>query len=255
MAVKLFTRDALGNWIIIKRLMYIVIGSIAQFRFKGINNTRLSGTEVIRQLPKKNVLFVSNHQTYFSEVILMILTFSSALNGFTKRLGPLYHLLNANYRVYFIAAQETMKATFLSKVLNYAGGIKVQRTWRSNGESVQRKFNPSDAGKIGEALKDGWVITFPQGTTTPFAPGRKGTAHLIKKYKPIVVPIVIDGFRRAFDKKGVLLKKKGVDLKMTIKPPMNINYDDDIEVILAHVMHAIEQSEEYYPEKLKNPVP
>ena len=45
------------------------------------------------------------------------------------------------------------------------------------------------------------VITFPQGTTTPFKPIRRGTAHIIKTYKPIVVPIVIDGFRRSFDKR------------------------------------------------------
>ena len=46
---------------------------------------------------------------------------------------------------------------------------------------------------IKKALDDGWVITFPQGTTTPFKPIRRGTAHIIKTYKPIVVPIVIDG--------------------------------------------------------------
>ena len=27
-------------------------------------------------------------------------------------------------------------------------------------------------------LDDGWVITFPQGTTTPFKPIRRGTAIL-----------------------------------------------------------------------------
>ena len=65
-----------------------------------------------------------------------------------------------------------------------------------------------DISNIGIALDDGWVITFPQGTTTPFKPLRKGTAHIIKNYKPIVVPIVIDGFRRSFDKKGIRIKKK-----------------------------------------------
>ena len=33
------------------------------------------------------------------------------------------------------------------------------------------------------------MITFPQGTN-PFKPIRRGTAHIIKTYKPIVVPIV-----------------------------------------------------------------
>ena len=65
----------------------------------------------------------------------------------------------------------------------------------------------SDISNIGVALNDGWVITFPQGTTTPFKPG-KGTAHIIKEFKPVVIPIVIDGFRRSFDKKGIRIKKK-----------------------------------------------
>ena len=84
---------------------------------------------------------------------------------------------------------------------------------------MKRQVKMSDISNIGRALEDGWVVTFPQGTTTPFKPLRKGTAHIIKKYKPIVVPIVIDGFRRSFDKKGLLIKKKGILQSMVIKPP------------------------------------
>ena len=43
----------------------------------------------------------------------------------------------------------------------------------------------SDISNINKALNDGWVITFPQGTTTPFKPIRKGTAHIIKHYNPL----------------------------------------------------------------------
>ena len=52
---------------------------------------------------------------------------------------------------------------------------------------VNRQVKMSDIGNIGKALDDGWVITFPQGTTTPFKPIRKGTAHIIKKYNPIFI--------------------------------------------------------------------
>ena len=48
------------------------------------------------------------------------------------------------------------------------------------GEDVNRQVKMSDVSKIGIALNDGWVITFPQGTTTPFKPIRRGTAHIIK---------------------------------------------------------------------------
>jgi 1-acyl-sn-glycerol-3-phosphate acyltransferase len=138
-----------------------------------------------------------------------------------------------------------MKSGLLPRLFAYVGSINVKRTWRAAGRDIQREVESSDVAHIGEALADGWVITFPQGTTRAFAPGRKGTAHLIKQFRPVVVPIVIDGFRRAFDKKGLFLKKRGVKLKMRFKDPLVINYDDSVEAILDQVMHAIEQSETF----------
>ncbi|MBT8282100.1 MAG: 1-acyl-sn-glycerol-3-phosphate acyltransferase, partial [Muriicola sp.] len=90
--------------------------------------------------------------------------------------------------------------------------------------------------------QDGWVITFPQGTTTPWKPLRKGTAHIIKKYKPIVVPVVIDGFRRSFDKKGLYVKKKGILQSLVIKEPLEIDYENDsVDSIIEKLEYAIEQ--------------
>lgn len=251
MASKLFKKDALGNLILFKRFFFIAFGAIAHGRFRHLFNTELRGTEIIRQLPMRNVIFVSNHQTYFADVTMMLIAISSAKNGFKDKLGPLYHLLNANFRVYFVAAKETMKKSLLTKAMTSAGGILVQRTWKKEGKATNLKVDTSDSDTIGKALTDGWVITFPQGTTTPFVRGRKGTAHIIKKHKPIVIPVVIDGFRRSFDKKGLLVKKKGSTISMTFKPALNINYDDDVDLILEQVMDSIEQSEKFYPEKMK----
>ena len=86
------------------------------------------------------------------------------------------------------------------------------------------------------------MITFPQGTTTPYAKGRKGTAFIIKHYKPIVIPVVINGFNKAFDKKGLKLLKKGTQLSVTFKDPLKINFEDATENILEEIMDAIEQS-------------
>ena len=100
----------------------------------------------------------------------------------------------------------------------------------------------SDISKIGIALNDGWVITFPQGTTTPFKPIRKGTAFLIKQYRPIVIPIVIDGFRRSFDKKGIRIKKKNILQTIEIKQPLKIDYENEsTEEIVKKIEFAIEQ--------------
>ena len=80
------------------------------------------------------------------------------------------------------------------------------------------------------------------GTTRSFKPVRKGTAHIIKQHKPIVVPIVIDGFRRSFDRKGLFVKKKGILQSMEIKPPLEIDYENDsIEKIVEQLEYAIEQ--------------
>jgi len=135
-----------------------------------------------------------------------------------------------------------MKAGLLPKIFAYIGSVSIQRTWRSDGENIKRQVRMSDISNIGTALNDGWVITFPQGTTKPFNPIRRGTAHIIKTYKPLVIPIVIDGFRRSFDKKGLLIKKRGVLQTMVIKKPLEIDYENDsFDDIVTQIEYAIEQ--------------
>jgi len=135
-----------------------------------------------------------------------------------------------------------MRSGILPKIFAYTGSISIDRTWRSAGENVNRQVKMSDISNISKALDDGWVITFPQGTTTPFKPIRRGTAHIIKTYKPIVVPIVIDGFRRSFDKKGLMIKKRNVLQSMVIKEPLEIDYEnDEISDIVTKIEYAIEQ--------------
>ena len=148
-------------------------------------------------------------------------------------------------KVFYVAAAETMKDTLISRLFAKAGAITVKRTWRSEGKEVQRGLDPGDTRKIARALDTSWVITFPQGTTKPFAPGRKGTAYIIKQNQPIVVPIVISGFWRAFNKKGLKFKKKGTLLSVTFKDPLEIDYNAPVEEILDQVMDAIEQSKKH----------
>jgi 1-acyl-sn-glycerol-3-phosphate acyltransferase len=152
------------------------------------------------------------------------------------------YLWQPKLNIYYVAAKETMKAGLLPRILAYVGSVSIERTWRSKGEDVNRQVKMSDISNIGVALDDGWVITFPQGTTTPFKPIRKGTAHIIKKYKPIVIPIVIDGFRRSFDKKGIRIKKRNILQSMEIKKPIEIDYDkESIDSIVKKIEYAIEQ--------------
>jgi 1-acyl-sn-glycerol-3-phosphate acyltransferase len=130
----------------------------------------------------------------------------------------------------------------LPKLFAYAGSVSIDRTWRNSGKNVNRQVKNSDISNIGKAIKDGWVITFPQGTTTPFKPIRRGTVHIIKTYKPVVVPIVIDGFRRSFDKKGLRIKKRNVLQSIVIKEPLEIDYENEgVADIITKIEYAIEQ--------------
>ena len=49
-------------------------------------------------------------------------------------------------------------------------------------------------------------------------------------------------------KKGLKLKKKGTRLSVKFKEPLQINYDDGMDVILEQLMDAIEQSKKFMPE-------
>lgn len=230
---------------LIKSIVYFIIGVITYPGLVWVNKLKISGTENIKNLPKKNVLFVSNHQTYFADVITFLHIFCAVKWRKENRLGAPFYLLNPFTRVYFVAAAETMKSSWLSRFFKWGGAITVKRTWRAEGKEVLRGLETGDTRNISKALENNWVITFPQGTTKPFAPGRKGTAFIIKHDKPIVVPVVISGFWRAFNKKGLKFKKKGTLLSVNFKAPLEFTYEESVEVILEKVMDAIQQSKKF----------
>jgi 1-acyl-sn-glycerol-3-phosphate acyltransferase len=238
----MFQKNPFGHYLILKKWLIRLMGFLSHRRYRGFNQLQVEGSEVIRQLPQTNVLFVSNHQTYFADVVAMLHVFNASLSGRIDSIKNVGYLWNPKLNIYFIAAKETMKAGLLPRILAYAGSISIERTWRAKGQEVNRQVKMSDISNIGKALVDGWVITFPQGTTTPFKPLRKGTAHIIKKYKPIVVPIVIDGFRRSFDKKGIRIKKRGILQSLEIKNPLEIDYENEsVDSIIERIQYAIEQ--------------
>jgi 1-acyl-sn-glycerol-3-phosphate acyltransferase len=217
-------------------------GLISHGRYQKFNNLNIEGSEILRNLPDSGVLFISNHQTYFADVAAMFHVFNASLKGRDDSIKNIGYMWNPKLNVYYVAAGETMKSGLLPKLFAYAGSVSIDRTWRSAGKNVNRQVKNSDISNIGKAINDGWVITFPQGTTTPFKPIRRGTAHIIKTFKPVVVPIVIDGFRRSFDKKGLIIKKRNVLQSMVIKEPLEIDYENEaVTDIVTKIEYAIEQ--------------
>jgi len=229
----------------IKAVVYAIVGLFTYPGLNIVNKLNIKGMENLEGLPKNNVLFVSNHQTYFADVITFIHIFCAHSWRKKNKLGIPFYLLWPFTRIKYVAAEETMKSNWLTKLFSMAGAVTVKRTWRAEGTEIRRGLDTSDTRKITNALAKNWVITFPQGTTKPFAPGRKGTAYIIKHNRPIVVPVVIGGYWRAFNKKGLTFKKRGTQLSVTFKEPLYVDYDDTLENILDTIMNSIEQSKEY----------
>ena len=238
----LLKRNPFGHILLLKKLLIRFFGLISHNRYRKFNSLNIEGSEILRNLPDSGVLFISNHQTYFADVAAMFHVFNASLKGRSDTIKNVGYMWNPKLNVYYIAAGETMRSGILPKLFAYAGSVSIDRTWRSAGKNVNRQVKNSDISNIGKAIKDGWVITFPQGTTTPFKPIRRGTAHIIKTFKPVVIPIVIDGFRRSFDKKGLNIKKRNVLQSMVIKEPLEIDYEnEDIADIVTKIEFAIEQ--------------
>ncbi len=238
----LFKRNPFGHILFIKRWLIRILGAMTHRRFKGFNELQIEGSEIIKELPDTNVLFVSNHQTYFADVVAMFHVFNASLSGRVDSIKNIGYLWQPKLNLYFVAAKETMSAGLLPKILAYTGSVSIERTWREKGKEINRQVKLSDVNNISIALQDGWVITFPQGTTKPWKPIRRGTAHIIKQNKPLVVPIVIDGFRRSFDRKGLRIKKRNILQSMVIKKPLEIDYENEtVDEIVEKLQYAIEQ--------------
>src|SRR5690606_36810582 len=122
-------RDAFGYLYFLKRSLIFILGSFTYNRYNGYNKLKVSGTKNLVNLPNTNVLFVSNHQTYFADVFAMYHVFCSVKNGLIDTIKyPVYLIIPKTY-LYYIAAEETMKNNFLTKLFAYTGAILVKRTW------------------------------------------------------------------------------------------------------------------------------
>ena len=215
-------KNIFGQTIFLKRLIIGFVGLITHRTFRS-KRFEIKGSKNLVNLPNTNVLFVSNHQTYFYDVIAMLHVFNSSVKGRIDSVKKPKYLVNPKTNLYYIASLETMKKSIITKLLTYAGAVLVQRSWRDSGESVSRDIRSEDPDKIKLALKDGWVITFPRGTTDNSKPIRKGTAHIIKNNDPLIVPINLIGFKDVFQRNGLKVINRKKFFSIEIMKPLQIN--------------------------------
>src|SRR5437762_815388 len=123
---------------LVKGLVYAFVGALSYPGLYLINKLEITGMEKLHKLPKQNVLFVSNHQTYFADVITFLHIFCAVSWRKKNNLGIPFYLLWPFTRVKYVAAEETMKSSFISKLFTLAGAITVKRTWRAEGTEVRR---------------------------------------------------------------------------------------------------------------------
>ena len=197
---------------LVRRGMILTIGNLlTPVYFRWLNSVKAEGADVLEALPRRNVIFLSNHQTYFTEAIAFY--------------DLLYIVLDMPYEdphLRFSAATETMKKNLLTKILTYAGGVTFRRSFREAGRDVNRPVDLEGVGKIEEAIATGWLLHFPTGTTQKDAPIRPGIAQLLHRTKPIAVPVRVDGFRELLLHKQ-FPGKTGKTATIRFFPPMDLD--------------------------------
>src|SRR5258706_6540973 len=160
--------ERLKHFNFVRKIVYVIVGTVSYPGLAIINKIKISGTGYIKDLPRRNVLFVSNHQTYFADVITFLHIFCAVKWRKRNKLGAPFYLLNPFTSVYYVAAEETMKGSWISRFFSLAGALTVKRTWRVEGKKRRRGPDPSDNRKVKRALNNKLGITFSHGTTQPF---------------------------------------------------------------------------------------
>jgi 1-acyl-sn-glycerol-3-phosphate acyltransferase len=202
-------RTFLGRWLRRGLLAGFGVGFTVPY-LAILNDVHVEGDEILPDLPRRNVVFLSNHQTYFLEAI----TFFDLV--YVRHQFPLEDPI-----LRFSAAEETMNKNLLTKLFTLAGGVTFRRSFRDGGQDVQRPVDLDGVARVEEAIRDGWLLHFPAGTTKKGAPLRAGITRLLYNTRAVAVPVRVDGFREMLLHKqlpGKLFKRCSVK----IHPPLDL---------------------------------
>jgi len=152
--------------------------------FKVLNRVDVVGRERLNVLPRRGVVFLSNHQTYYTEAIAFF-------DAVYRRRGIRWE----DPYLRFSAAEETMRKNLATSLLTTAGAVTFQRSHRHGGVDLRRSVDLEGIGRIEQAIRSGWLLHFPTGTTQEGAPVRPGVSRLLHSTQAVAVPVRVEGFR------------------------------------------------------------
>jgi len=187
-----------------------------------LNDVQVDGDGVLKTLPRRNVVFLANHQTYFLEA----LAFFDLV--YVRHQFPLEDPI-----LRFSAAEETMKKNLLTKLMTLVGGVTFKRSFREGGVDVHRPVDLDGVARVEEAIHDGWLLHFPAGTTKKGAPLRAGVSRLLHNTQAVALPLRVDGFRD-------LLLHKQVPGKLFKRCSLKIHAPLDLDAFYAAPYHKEE---------------
>ena len=244
----LFKRNPFGHYLFLKKWLIRVFGVISHGRYRKFNNLQIDGSEIIRSLPDKNVLFISNHQTYFADVAAMFHVFNASLSGRDDNIKNIGYIWNPKLNIYYVAAGETMRAGLLPKIFAYAGSVSIDRTWRSEGKDVNRQVKNSDISNVSDTtqIKDellkllhGFNFTAELNTLVK---GKSGNMH----------EIPIFGKSKSNDDSILIFIKNqssGVDesdMNSILIPKLDIDPKNTLLVTVSDVKDGVENLAKHY---------
>ncbi|MFN4199384.1 MAG: 1-acyl-sn-glycerol-3-phosphate acyltransferase, partial [Flavobacterium sp.] len=97
-------RNPFGHILFLKRWLIRIFGVLTHSRYRGFNELHIEGSENIKNLPETNVLFISNHQTYFADVVAMFHVFNASLSGREDNIKNVGYLWKPKLNIYYVAA-------------------------------------------------------------------------------------------------------------------------------------------------------
>ena len=103
-------KNIFGQTIFLKRLIIGFVGLITHRTFRS-KKFEIKGSKNLFNLPDTNVLFVSNHQTYFYDVIAMLHVFNSSVKGRIDSVKRPKYLISPKTNLYYIASLDCLLYT------------------------------------------------------------------------------------------------------------------------------------------------